>query len=222
MIHILREPFKYESKKAGWIDIHGAALQYRNRGILITGRKESGKTTLLTYFLRKGASYVSNDSSRLEIKNPVLLLHAWPHYLRLGYDFIQENDNLKYYIENEGKDTAEDGKYLFTSKEIEKLYGIKSLEHCILDYIIVPEIKIGLNTMHVHEMDTTSTAKNIIEIYRNNYRINLFSDNAYKEFDNISKETLQLFINMLPKCFYVEYGTLYNGDIIEEIWKYLE
>jgi hypothetical protein len=62
LMRVVRELAMSHSRQTGGLLLHAAALSLGPRGLIITGPKRAGKTTLLAYLLREtGGSYVSND-----------------------------------------------------------------------------------------------------------------------------------------------------------------
>jgi len=58
---IVRWIMVYCVKDKEWAILHGVALEFKGKGILILGEKGSGKTTLGSALLEKGAKYISSD-----------------------------------------------------------------------------------------------------------------------------------------------------------------
>ena len=54
-------------EKSGYFFIHAACVDKNSRGVAIIGSKNSGKTSLLNFFLQNGYNYVTN--SHLGLKN---------------------------------------------------------------------------------------------------------------------------------------------------------
>lgn len=215
LIHILREALKYESKAKGYIDIHGAALSYQDKNLLIVGPKGCGKTTLLTYFLKKKATYVSNDSARLSMTGNVPILYAWPHYLRLGKDTVYSDELLQQYIRTRNIPIGKDDKFLLTTKDICEAYDISNIKCCSLDYILIPKIQIGSENFQVERADVGEDS--IANLFQDTKRVGLIPCENYDHFNHISNKTLNIFLNTSPKCLRVVYGTKSEDHLVDMI-----
>jgi len=57
-------------REEGYLELHGAALVYQGKGLLLVGRSGSGKSTLAYTLVRRGWQYLTDDA---------LLLYRTPH-----------------------------------------------------------------------------------------------------------------------------------------------
>jgi hypothetical protein len=71
LMRVVRELAMSHSRQTGGLLLHAAALSLGSRGLIITGPKRAGKTTLLAYLLRETrGSYVSNDRLLVSRRTP--------------------------------------------------------------------------------------------------------------------------------------------------------
>lgn len=69
----------------GHVPIHAAAVKIDDRGVLITGDKGAGKTSLsLALVKERGAHWISNDVVLLSLRDGALVMQGTPIPLRIG------------------------------------------------------------------------------------------------------------------------------------------
>jgi hypothetical protein len=78
-MRVLRELAMAHVHGRGRLLVHGAAVAVAERGIVISGPKSSGKTTLLTYVLDDGrGAYVANDRVVVDTRTPSFPVRGIP------------------------------------------------------------------------------------------------------------------------------------------------
>ncbi|SRR6266498_118583 len=87
--------------------IHAGAVRWRGHTILIPGRSHTGKTTLVTEFLKSGAAYYSDDFAALDHAGH---LHAYPRDLSVR---TQSNGSERVRPEELGATRAQPGPISF-------------------------------------------------------------------------------------------------------------
>lgn len=79
MMRIIREFAMGAAQQSGDRFIHAAGFAVHNRAMLISGPRESGKTTLLTYMLsRKGTDYLCNDRLLIPRSSTDIVVQGMP------------------------------------------------------------------------------------------------------------------------------------------------
>ena len=67
LMRVLREYAMNHYMQQGGVYFHASAVVFGDKGLLIVGTKNAGKTSLMTHFLRHaGAAYVANDRVLVE------------------------------------------------------------------------------------------------------------------------------------------------------------
>lgn len=108
-------------EKNGYIILHGACVKKNNIGVLISGNKGKGKTTLLTKLLMAGYDYVANDRLVAKAIGNEIVVCGIPFSMGISKKDIEEKyhiDTLKFnYIE-------EVGKVFLENSEVSDIFGV--------------------------------------------------------------------------------------------------
>lgn len=146
--------------------LHGAAVSYKNKGIIILGQKGSGKTSLLMRFVGNKSELISND--RVFI-NKDLDIISFPQAIRVGTGtFQKENKLFDYFADNlfyrEQDDIKNDEfKYLITMAEISCIYNTVSIMKHSLDYVVIPNVQIGSSECGIELITEEAMKKQVFD-----------------------------------------------------------
>jgi hypothetical protein len=95
----VRMLLRFSLYSGSMVFLHGALVGYKTTGILIVGRKNSGKTsTVLSLAHRAGSIFVANDDASLLATDKEWIGFGWPRSVRvradtLAYVFSAERDS---------------------------------------------------------------------------------------------------------------------------------
>lgn len=74
----------------GIVAVHGSAIFVNNRGLILTGERGAGKSTLTTGFIKKGYRFLSDDVSALwKNEEGRYVIHPAYPYKRLCADSLE-------------------------------------------------------------------------------------------------------------------------------------
>lgn len=161
--------------------LHASSVNFNGKGLLFTGEKKSGKTSLMFQFITNGAKYISNEL--VFVKNfPETKIMGLPQGITLGIGAsvyfngknspIVPSDHISSFI---GKDSRE----LFLTESGEKVEILpKYLENIMLestlDTIIFPEANFDLKVPRLEKISKDALAikllDSIIHPFKWNYK----------------------------------------------------
>lgn len=204
--------------------MHGAALSYFNKGVVILGKKGAGKTTLLVDFLKMGSDIISND--RLFITGDLSII-SFPQTLRVGVGTFNNEEkitqyfNEKHFFRMQDKNSS-NFKYLIVFNEIQSIFGSKYINSQCLNYIIIPEIQIGkdcVEIIHLSESEKKDILENVcFTPIDESFRYDWIYSSKLSIFDKISNRNKILHELMNVPFIKVKYGTGTDAkQIIEQI-----
>ena len=208
--------------------MHGAALEYSDKGIVILGEKGSGKTTLLIKFLENGSNIISND--RIFVTEDLNII-GFPQALRVGIEtFINEekitsyfNENTFFRIQDEGNSNF---KYLIVFNEIQNIFGAKYKSFQHLKCVIIPEIQIGKECVEIIQLSELEK-KDILERVcftpiDESFRYDWIYFSKLNTLDKIENRDIILKKLESTKFIKVKYGTNATSvEIIKQINNYI-
>lgn len=80
----IRELYRVETLQRGQLLIHAGGISQNSTGILFTGQKGAGKTSILFEMLRNGADYLANDKVICKLTNDGIILSEIPIFIGVG------------------------------------------------------------------------------------------------------------------------------------------
>ncbi|MEG1870963.1 MAG: hypothetical protein RR192_03075, partial [Peptostreptococcaceae bacterium] len=78
----------------GSIAIHGGAIMMEDGGVIFTGERGAGKSTLTSTLRKKGYKFITDDVAAIRINEEYLIEPGYPQQ-KLCEDIIEEEDLLK-------------------------------------------------------------------------------------------------------------------------------
>jgi hypothetical protein len=113
LMRVVREFTINHLHRSGNLLIHGAAIARGNKGVIIAGPKQSGKTTLLLHVLRqKGINFTANDRVIVNFDNGKTVLRGLPTIVKLRQKTLEMFSGLERHL------LAKKYDYRLTLKEI--------------------------------------------------------------------------------------------------------
>lgn len=185
--------------------IHGAALAFNDRGIIIAGPKGAGKTTLLISLLHnKSYSYIANDRLVINSDNNQYSIIGIPTIINIGKDTLSsfENfegsvskENSKYYLNMDEKNLVSDkisktdpnGNYTLSPLHLCNLLKIEMLNKSKLSLIIFINAKKTGKRLTIEELSSGHAAE---KLYQNNFRLE--SEDNHLTFFNLSDNNIPI------------------------------
>lgn len=169
VIRIIRELYLREKEDRKYYFMHGTALEFNNKGILLLGASGSGKTTLAVKMLEleEYKRFLSNDRVLID-KNKNL--EYFPHAVTYAMGTVKNNEDLdKYFRENrilekKRKIKYEDAPYDMDCNtplnDIEKVFQHTGMiAKTTLDIIIYPRFKKKMDNLEIIEMEDEEKIK---------------------------------------------------------------
>lgn len=144
----------------GKVAIHGATITKNNKGIILTGDRGAGKSTLTTALRLNGYNFLSDDVASISFTNKPLIKHGFP-YQKLCEDAV----NNMNYDKNKLKSFLADDKvkYLLSVKDEFVTDDIELFAMVEITVEDIEEVKIEKVTGHA------KLAKVLENIYRKEY-----------------------------------------------------
>jgi hypothetical protein len=79
LMRMVREFAMNYARRAGWLIVHGAAVQLGDNAVVISGPKGSGKSTVLLHaLLHEGGAYISNDRIAIRFEDGQAFVQGIP------------------------------------------------------------------------------------------------------------------------------------------------
>ena len=162
------------------IAIHGGAAVLNNKGIIITGDRGAGKSTLTTALRLKGYKFITDDVARIEINDKPIIAQGFP-YQKLCGDAMDKlgYDKNKYFSFMSDKER----KYLVPAKED---FTFKDIRFNALFLLRVGDVK-------KVEINEVLGREKLFSLINNRYREEFISilggttGEAFKQFIEIAK-----------------------------------
>ncbi len=85
-----RDLLRQKAKVANGVEMHGSAVTIHGKGIIVSGKSESGKTTTWFHLLKRGGRAISEDLTNLVFRSkrsPLLVAPATQHAFRIHGKF---------------------------------------------------------------------------------------------------------------------------------------
>lgn len=139
--------------------LHGAAIHYKDKNILIVGNSGSGKSTIMKMLCKKGG-YALTDDTILILKN-----------------------NIKYFCMRSTVDAKSKNKNLINIWPAPK--NLSVLNNFMPSLIILPKI-INRNKSSILNLDRGVASKELFEIYKKEFLWNSFLNNEKKTKESYS------------------------------------
>jgi hypothetical protein len=152
--HCIKYPFRCELRRSGFSQVHASGCVLNSRGILITGEKGRGKSTLVIHAMTRGATEVSNDLGYIRhTADGGYEMIAVPQITRLGPGTVADNELIRTALAAEPRT----GDYLkspvfnnekeeFYYPVLRRIWGREPVcQHASLDLIIFPMLDVNLS-----------------------------------------------------------------------------
>lgn len=99
-VRLIRSLFAKKFLENNFLFFHAAAVKYKNKGILFTGKRDSGKTSILLDFLNKKKGYmIANDKVFIGLDaNSKLRVWGWPTVVNLGVGSLNKYSQLRKFL----------------------------------------------------------------------------------------------------------------------------
>ena len=162
------------------VAIHGAVINIDNKGVIITGERGAGKSSLSTALRQRGYGFIADDVAALDIKEKPYINHAFP-YQKLCSDLV---DNMNY-----SKTKYKSFKSDTSIKYLVPVHDNFQKEQIYLDSIFKLRVD-DVKEVSIKEIKGNEKLKLIFEnIYRGEYRsfIGGFSGEYIKKCITIAK-----------------------------------
>lgn len=163
LLRIIREFLYRANEDMGKVFMHAAACQYKDNTFLILGNKAAGKTSLLNYFLYKGANYIANDRAFIRDAGHRVVIEGFPIPMRISHETV-EKLNCKYEkIKYFRRQTENSDKLLITPLELSKIYQINIVYSSPLDMVLIPEISLFSDQLNIEPISDEEYMKILIK-----------------------------------------------------------
>lgn len=209
----------------GYFFIHAACVSRNERGIVLVGNKNIGKTSLMLEFIQNSFDLVNNSQLGIKGKRGV----AIPTRIGVRAESLYNGVIKEKYI-NQIKKTSgflcsmkeknelnPKEKFNLTVKEIKEIFKVKTISETEIRAIIEPHYLPGQKKIKIQEMSKEELVNKLIEnkrsgIYNSvNYLENLFDDN----------ENLKV-LDLIQKTNIKGYKIFQNQSNEIELMKYVE
>lgn len=215
--HVIKYPLRVVLREDGFAQVHAAGCAYRGRGLLFTGEKGRGKSTLLGQFMSHGARQISNDVAFARVAtdgSPEII--AFPHMTRVADGTIQDNPKLRDGLARQARsgDYLESpvfngGKEEFYYPVLESIWGKDPVcRRMALDLIIFPALDLGCRKTEVTPVDPAEKAARL--------RNSLINDPPYPDwlpfmtdtqFRGLAVSAAESLLRCAPPAYEVRFGS---------------
>jgi hypothetical protein len=174
LMRVVRELAINHARERGGLLLHAAALAVGNRGLILAGEKNAGKTTLLVNLLRHGgARYVSNDRTLVSLAASPPALHGMPTIIsvrpgtlaffpRLGEQLrargFQYRLTLQEAVGRVAARLSNDGRFALSAAQLCALLGVERLGACAASAVVFPQIADDEQTIRLRQLDEREAA----------------------------------------------------------------
>ena len=177
LMRAVRELAMNDSRRAGGLFLHAAALAVDGRGLLIAGEKRAGKTTLLLHLLRTtGADFVSND--RVLLPAPAAPeVRAMPTIVTLRTGTLDRIPGLRAAIESRSfyyrrtvAESAEhpaparawpDGSFGLSPAQLCSLLGVAARPRCAPRILLFPRLRGDRRGARLRDLSADAAAERL-------------------------------------------------------------
>lgn len=233
LARVIRELFTREFEANNYFVFHASAISYKERGIMMCGRKEAGKTTSMLGFLGylKDVKYIANDRVYMGKQESDYKVYGWPIGAAVRYgscynskklhNWIMEGDdetdlsNMNQYKETEidrmtQKERWKIKKYVeLTPKELAKVFNVQIAQSAVIETILFPKLNSQVNEPVVSKMDK-SVIKEILKREVHSPIDESYPDRFYLiESNQKIEESVNMLIDDVAsnlKCYQIEYS----------------
>lgn len=218
IIRFIRQIYKYEAIKDGWIYFHASCLENNGRGLLFTGDKYTGKTTsLINYiFNDRNTKFISNDKVFLKLVDNEIQVKSVPYRVSIRNTTLDHFKNLNDIFASESLFYDEiPSKIRLLPSEFIKCMGVESLVGTKLNYIIIPIYCKNLNSVILKNVELNNSIKTIKD---NLLNIDDLIDSITNEIYNIKKEEYEITINrfLLSVSSYIQFYKLKQNESLNK------
>ena len=177
LMRVVRELAINHVRERGGLLLHAAALAVGNRGLIVAGEKNAGKTTLLVNLLRHGAArYVSNDRTMVSLKASPPSLHGMPTIIsvrpgtltffpRFGEQLrargFQYRLTVREAVGNEPPRPSNDGRFALSPAQFCALLSVERLGACAASAVVFPQIADDEQTIRLRQLDEREAAERL-------------------------------------------------------------
>jgi predicted metal-dependent phosphoesterase TrpH len=234
VFYTLRECIYRYNQNNNRTPLHSAAFSYNDKGVIIMGNENSGKTSLLLAFLKlHGSSFISNDITFVSPEKgeiygfPLATLVSIPTIKSLLLDDFEfkckDIPTITYFKESLNELVT---KYKFSPKDLQNILNCYYTQSANFNLVIVPNYKETNNGVDIKPLNINSAFK----IFKN--QILTQNDGRYVydylnindgEINNKSVKDEDLY-NFLKnkKIFQIDYGKdIYEKNSLLELFKFL-
>ena len=122
-------------RSRGWFPLHAAALVHKGRGVLITARSGSGKSTAALSLVRNGWAYLSDDTVLLRSEDDRMKAYSFRQ------DFCVDPDTAAHFPElNESEWPPALSNSAKWQIDVEEVYPGQSAEACTPRLLVLPHL----------------------------------------------------------------------------------
>lgn len=188
--------------------IHGGTIVIDGQGVIFTGNRGAGKSTLTTALGQRGYSFVSDDVATINMEGKTSVEPGFPFH-KLCIDALE---NMNYRKENYTSFQA-DGNIKYLVPDMEGFYGEKALLSAICEIEVGDVEKVEITEIFGHEKFN----KIIENIYRTQYikRMGGMNPIYFKQCMKVARD-IKFFKITRPRD---KYTVAEQIEIIEEIFK---
>ena len=239
VLRVIREIILRESENQGGLIFHSAAVSYNDKGILICGEKNSGKTSTVINLLRKKCAFIANDRVILMPEEKYYSIYYIPLAIRIGLGTVKNHKDMYQTIKNiklsrlqsEWKNDSralEIGSRLkieMTPKELNEIFECTNLVKMRLHSIVIPCFKKNFDKLEIKRLDMKEAISYLIKACMTPNDENWVSTWLIKhtESDELLKIKAQSKINSIInnyKIYKIDFGenTEWDDDILNIIY----
>ena len=178
LMRVVRELAIIHVRERGGLLLHAAALAVGNRGLIVAGEKNAGKTTLLVNLLQHGAAcYVSNDRTAVSMATSPPSLRGMPTIIsvrpgtltffpRFGEHLrargFQYRLTLAETVGGEAARLSKDGRFVLSPAQFCALLRVEQLGACAASAVVFPQIADDEQTICLRQLDEREAAERVM------------------------------------------------------------
>ena len=174
LMRVVRELAMNHSRRDGRLFLHAAAVAVGDDGVVVTGEKSAGKTTLLVHLLREsGAAYLSNDRVLVSLDSSPPVLRGMPTVVTVrpgtvdllpgfGRSLAESSFGHRWTIEETRTPRPvrrlKEGKFGLTPAQFRALVGTPAAAACRARAVVFPRVTNLPGGARLRALDTEEAA----------------------------------------------------------------
>ena len=171
---LVRDLYIADLKRAGHGMLHAGGVVVDGRGVLVTGQKGAGKSTVVFAALRRrGVDLLSNDRTFARADGAAVEAHGVPDHLLVRLGMLRQFPELRSYLPDRYTDMTEDE--LWQAPDSEKLsiqfqdaaatFGARVVTRTEVACLLVPDYRAERPRATLERLDERATARALAASY---------------------------------------------------------